>query len=199
MNLYHIKLTDDQKDALERLFDMGIVWSKTELSEAWEQLREQVREASCTVAIINALQDSECNCKKPTEPTPKYDPNRKFRKGDIVKPCQVKGRWQSITWKGCSGMHFTVTEDEDEDGIVSIKAPDCKLPSITSAVFFELVTPVEELEPYSVVDAHTHWDVADKNMKTVATYSKGHHPNAKVAAEAERDRLNAKWRKEMEK
>lgn len=82
--------------------------------------------------------------------TPKYDPNRKFRKGDIVKPCQVKGRWQSITWKGCSGIHFTVTEDEDEDGIVSIKDPDCKLPSITSAVFLELVTPVEELDTYYV-------------------------------------------------
>ena len=129
--------------------------------------------------------------------TPKYDPNRKFRKGDIVKPCQVKGRWQSITWKGRSGIHFTVTEDEDEDGIVSIKDPDCKLPSITSAVFLELVTPVEELEPYIVVDAHTHWDVADKNMKTVAMYSKGNHPHAKEAAEAERDRLNAEYRKEQ--
>lgn len=134
---------------------------------------------------------------KNTEPTPKYDPNRKFRKGDIVKPCQVKGRWQSITWKGRSGIHFTVTEDEDEDGIVSIKDPDCKLPSITSAVFLELVTPVEELEPYIVVDAHTHWDVADKNVKTVAMYSKGLHPNAKAAAEAERDRLNDEWRKEQ--
>ena len=57
--------------------------------------------------------------------------------------------------------------------------------------------PVEDLEPYSVVDAHTHWDVADKDMKTVATYSKGFHPNAKAAAEAERDRLNAEWRKEQ--
>jgi hypothetical protein len=62
--------------------------------------------------------------------------------------------------------------------------------------YLELVEPVEEQEPYSVVDAHTHWDVADKDMKCVVTYSKLHHPNAKAAAEAERDRLNAEHRKE---
>ena len=34
-------------------------------------------------------------------------------------------------------------------------------------------------------------------MKTVATYSKGNHPKAKAAAEAECARLNAEWRKEQ--
>jgi hypothetical protein len=65
------------------------------------------------------------------------------------------------------------------------------------ACHLELITPVEEMEPYIVVDAHTHWDVADKNMKAVAIYSKGNHPQAKAAAEAERDRLNAEYRKEQ--
>ena len=46
-------------------------------------------------------------------PLPKYDPCRPFREGDIVTPCQVKGRWCSSAWKGRAGMHFIVTKDED--------------------------------------------------------------------------------------
>lgn len=196
MNLYHIKLTDNQKDALERLFNMGIVWNKTELSEAWEQLREQVREASCTVAIINALQDAKCNCSKATDPASKYDPNRKFRKGDKVRPVERYGRMP----EDGAPVNFIceVVEDELKNGTVAIRARgNCgSVQFRVTALYLELVTPVEEMEPYSVVDAHTHWDVADKDMKCVVTYSKLHHPHAKAAAEDECDRLNAEWRKE---
>lgn len=132
--------------------------------------------------------------------TPKYDPNRKFRKGDIVKPCQVKGRWQSITWKGCSGIHFTVTEDEDEDGIVSIKDPDCKLPSITSAVFLELVTPVEELEPYTISEGAGIIEVYNEKREAVKAWFYDDVKagvKALAEAEAERDRLSDEWRKEQ--
>lgn len=58
MNLYHIKLNDYQKAALLHLFSMDITWNKTELENAWDELIEQVRESSQSVAIINALQDS---------------------------------------------------------------------------------------------------------------------------------------------
>ena len=34
-----------------------------------------------------------------TETETKYDPCRKFRKGDIVEPCEVKGRWFGAAWK----------------------------------------------------------------------------------------------------
>lgn len=135
---------------------------------------------------------------KNTEPAPKYDPCRKLRKGDIVEPCQVKGRWHSVTWAGRSGIHFTVTEDEDEDGIISIKDPDCKLPFIAAAVFFNLVTPVEELEPYKIEKNLHGWIVfKDIPSNVVANFNKT-HPNAKAAAEAERDRLNDEWRKEQQ-
>ena len=130
--------------------------------------------------------------------SPKYAPCRKFRKGDIVEPCQVKGRWMSDTWAERSGIHYTVTEDEDEYGIITIvKDPDCNLPSIASAVFFKLVTPVEELEPYSVGESTDYFSVDAKDGNEISCYWKDSHPNAKAGAEAERDRLNAEYRKEQ--
>lgn len=134
---------------------------------------------------------SPANGIKNTETDPKYDPNRKFRKGDKVRVVKWNGRTSMR-----DGMDAFVVKNEDNGGMVEVS-----IDGWTNGVFYhacklELVSPVEEREPYSVVDAHTHWDVADKNMKTVAMYSKGNHPNAKEAAEAERDRLNAEHRKE---
>lgn len=47
-----------------------------------------------------------------------YDPKRKFRKGDIVKP-DYKGR----KWEGMlpEGEEYEVLEDEDDEGLVLIK------------------------------------------------------------------------------
>ena len=131
----------------------------------------------------------------PSDSQSKHDPYRRFKKGDIVEPKQVKGRVYSNDSKHLIGKKCIVFRDEEEPGYVVISYAG-KNYSINAA-YLELVTPVEELEPYSVVDAHTHWDVADKNMKTVATYSKMCHPHAKEAAEAERDRLNEEYRKEQ--
>jgi hypothetical protein len=130
------------------------------------------------------------------ETYPKYDPNRLFREGDKVEVVKNKGRIGSSTLP--VGIRATVVKDEDECDWVFLKADDCDKLDTIDAAYLKLVKPVEELEPYIVVDAHTHWDVADKNMKTVAMYSKGNHPHAKEAAEAECDRLNDKWRKEQE-
>ena len=135
---------------------------------------------------------------KNTETATKYDPNRIFRKGDIVE-MDTHGRNFSKELKKhglklC--VRYTVTKDESADGHVAYTGDD-GVEHLSMFFWLKLVTPVEELEPYIVVDAHTHWDVADKNMKTVAMYSKGNHPNAKAAAEAERDRLNAEYRKEQ--
>jgi hypothetical protein len=88
-------------------------------------------------------------------------------------------------------------QDESPRHHVPVKSWLTKNITTTHAVYLELVTPVEELEQYRVVDAYTHFDVADKYMKTVVSYSKVHHPSAKAAAEAERDRLNKEWRKEQ--
>lgn len=88
-----------------------------------------------------------------TEHEPKYDPCRKFRKGDIVKPCEVKGRWFGTAWKNLKGIHFTVTSDEDEEGVMWVEDPKSLHPKDVEAVFFQLVTPVEELEQHSIKKA----------------------------------------------
>ena len=136
-------------------------------------------------------------------PTLKHTPTRLFKKGDRIRFKTWHG-FQPEDWENEAellGKEATVYEDQNPDDFSVHFLFDGEDPDeewhATYLPFIELVTPVEELEPYSVVDAHTHWDVADKDMKTVATYSKGFHPNAKAAAEAERDRLNAEWRKEQ--
>ena len=123
----------------------------------------------------------------------KHDPCRLFRKGDKVERRTVDGRTDIDVEEGCT---LTVMTNEDEYGNLRVIFPSGRLIK-TKSVFLKLIAPVEELEPYIVVDAHTHWDVAVKDMKTIASYSKVHHPNAKAAAEAERDRLNSEYRKEQ--
>lgn len=125
---------------------------------------------------------------------PKHDPCRLFKKGDKVQPRSGKtvlaSEYGFVTFHELAGQ-YEVNEDEARGTVTLIvNGHAC----FVSAFALELITPVEELEPYSVVDAHTHWDVADKDMKTVVTYSKAYHPNAKAAAEAERDRLNDEWK-----
>ena len=88
-----------------------------------------------------------------TETETKYDPCRKFRKGDIVVPCEVKGRWFGTGWKNRKGIHFTVTSDEDEEGVMWVEDPKSLHPKDVEAVFFQLVTPVEELEQHNIKKA----------------------------------------------
>lgn len=162
---------------------------------------------------------------------PKYDPCRKFKNGDVAKPRIVDGR---------KGFHFNdgdilkVYKDEDQFNRVSVQNQD-GVCICTNACYLELVTPVEELKPYSVVEL-SNGDYAvykrdellcvfrDGELVTpveeikpysvtydnkfyhinkhgeeasIAVYSEARHPDAKSAAEAERDRLNAEHRKEQ--
>jgi hypothetical protein len=67
-----------------------------------------------------------------------------------------------------------------------------------TALYLELVVPVEELEPYSVGESTDYFCVEDKYGTEISCYWKDTHPNPKAGAEDERDRLNSEWRKEME-
>lgn len=194
MNLYHIKLTDNQKSALEHLFSLDIEWNKSEFEKAWNELRVQVREAAQHVAIINALQDSGCNCNRKS-PT-KYDPCRKLRKGDIVEPRELYGRkHKALNYN----YKYEVLEDEDKDGIVKVEYFDGGFTCTSYIPFywFKLVTPVEELEPYKIAfdDVTQNWNVI-KDGVVLCSYKGTKHPHAEKSAEAERDRLNAEYRKE---
>lgn len=197
MNLYHIKLTDNQKAALEHLFSQDVTWNKTELEKAWDELREQVREAAQGVAIINALRGTGCNCKKPT----KYDPNRKFRKGDRVRVVENKGRCLK-PYELKIGDALTVSGDESDDDTRVIA---CKLHNrvfYLDPAYLELDAPVEEIEPYYIEEStgeitllNKHNPIFHKSWRYSAV-SAG--IIALAEAEAERDRLNAECRKEQE-
>lgn len=199
MNLYHIKLTDDQKSALEHLFSLDIEWNKSELEKAWKELRIQVREAAQHVAIINALQDSGCNCNRKS-PT-KYDPCRKLRRGDRARVVERNGRTPICFPIGRIKVGDIVTVAENETGDVFIKVLTEDGHKMMAPWFMlELVTPVEE--PYYIEETEYEYCLSrmvGERKDTPATYHKRMHPNAKAAAEAERDRLNEQYREEMGK
>ena len=136
---------------------------------------------------------------KITGRAPKYDPCREFRKGDKVRMVEWHGR--SFFDGGChpNCNKWTVTEDEtsgvslEQDGYPIADVPAC---------FLELITPVEELEPYFVMELKGGYGVYNTRFQPeteACHYWNEMHPHAKEAAEAECERLNAEYRKEMEK
>lgn len=72
-----------------------------------------------------------------------YDPNRKFRKGDIVKP-DYKGR----KWEGMlpEEIEYEVLEDEDNDGMVLIKTDKSIDPAVEGIVPFSRLVLIESIE-----------------------------------------------------
>ena len=72
-----------------------------------------------------------------------YDPNRKFRKGDIVKP-DYKGR----KWKGMlpEEIEYEVLEDEDDEGLVLIKIDKSIDPTGEGFVSFSRLVLIESIE-----------------------------------------------------
>ena len=161
------------------------------------------------------------NGTKNTEPAPKYNPYRKFREGDKVRLVEWRGRapFDCENWEPeKAGQICIVAEDEDaerghylhvwkiED--MASETDEGERPWLAFPIFsLELVTPVEELEPYSVHENEysKSAEVRRSNPFRVcaAFYWGGESPTytreqAKEAAEAECDRLNAEYRKEME-
>ena len=136
------------------------------------------------------------NGTKNTEPAPKYDPCRLFRKGDKVRMVEWHGR--SFFDGGChpNCNKWTVTEDETSG--VNVEQDGCQISEVPPC-YLELVTPVEEIEPYFVSDDDYEYCVFDRRTKMTVCRFDMSHPHPKEAAEAERDRLNAEYRKEMGK
>lgn len=128
---------------------------------------------------------------------PKYDPCRLFRKGDIVRLKEWNGRCPALPedWKFDNGL-FKVHEDEKFNSSVEITRENSKPVYIAPICFVELVTPVEELEPYELVETTDYWSVEKENDE-LCLFWKKHHPHAKETAEAECEKLNAEWKKEQ--
>lgn len=122
-----------------------------------------------------------------------HDPCRLFKKEDKVTPKEVNGRHP-----GNRGLIFRVCQDEAVSGREIKLTMDGHIGHITiDAAYLELVTPVEELEPYEVTESSDYYGVDKDDLEVeAAIFWKKAHPNAKAAAEAECKRLNAEWRKE---
>lgn len=150
------------------------------------------------------------NGTKKSEKAPAHDKKRIFRAGDIVRPCQRDGRepWGytdttrthlNLSWK------LTVLQDEAR-GMVKCQTGSGTVFE-TSPFFLELVTPVEEFEPYYVEQQGEKsgglcFTVLKRNGYAEATFYFGTcrsrtEQQAQAAAAAECARLNAEWRKEQ--
>lgn len=132
---------------------------------------------------------------------PKYDHCRLFKKGDKVRVVERNGRSPILCGAVELGGTYTVYADEEDGDVMLDIGLGVGGGEPIAWYFLELVTPVEEIEPYYVKYTGTHYVVGkrpeEQEIVYLAEYSKDRHPHAKESAEAEADRLNAEWRKEQ--
>lgn len=128
---------------------------------------------------------------------PENAPCRLFKKGDIVRVVKYKGRPFSKFWEPYIGSEMQVVDNETDCENPSIKTPKGWQP--IDPAYLELVTPVEELEPYKIAfdDVTQNWNVI-KDGVVLCSYKGTKHPHAEKSAEAECARLNAEYRKEQQ-
>lgn len=147
---------------------------------------------------------------------PKHDPCREFRKGDKVRMVLRYGRYPH-----CYRMHELIVPSDsigtvvrcESNGQVELKYEHGYNP-IVHFSFLELVTPVEELEPFYIIDddadaEHPFFVIQNRKStlssgldEEVMRFLYGQNYTAdkdtvRKRAEAERDRLNEEWRKEQ--
>lgn len=162
-----------------RVFDDGdVLFTHTNTSGDEEVVKTEEYTHSSNVILPSEVQ-----------PAPKYEPCRRFKEGDKVRVVENKGRKP-----GSSVGLATVKSDEDENKVLI--TIDGSGTWWVDAAYLELVTPVEELLPYSVGESSDYFSV-DKGEEEICTFWKDSHPNAREGAEAECARLNAEYRKEQ--
>lgn len=125
----------------------------------------------------------------------KYDPCRKFRNGDIVTPQERNGR---VPWG--KGTKLKVVADESKAG-VTVRCDDTGEERLMCVLFLELVTPVEELEPYTISEGAGIIEVYNEKFEVVKAWCyRDVKAGVKALAEAEAEcaRLNEECRKERE-
>lgn len=157
------------------------------------------------------------NVTKSAKNAQKYDPCREFKNGDIVRYVERDGR--SYVDAPPVGATCRVIVGEDSVGMVMVefKFSENEESDVYDVPFYhlELVVPVEELERYVVIhnDYEKYYEVCWKDddepdgrtgrTRCLTTFWYHNPPkthtqkHAKEAAEAERDRLNAEYRKEQ--
>ena len=140
------------------------------------------------------------NGTKNSEPAPKYDPCRLFKKGDKVRIKTVNGRDSHGLAEKMKGKILTVLQNEKTCWYIFVSDPIGD-DFIVDPAYLELVTPAEEQERYVVEPGDLAYFIVDKKHESgeqnVVMYMFAFHPHAKAAAEAECARLNAEYRKEQ--
>ena len=139
-----------------------------------------------------------------TENKPKHDPCRLFKEGDKVRYCERDGR---KIFRLQDGAIYEVKIDEGDAGTVEIWLwKEVGRYGSYPYNVFELVTPVEEQNPYSVHEESTHnrWNVIkDKYVhgihamfpyKNIGNSDLMSREEAKARADKYSDRLNAEYR-----
>lgn len=138
-----------------------------------------------------------------TQPNkPKYDPCRLFKKGDRVRIVKYAGRCYTTFWESFVGAEVFVETSETVYSLPEVKTAKGLQP--IDPAYLELVTPVEELTPYSVHESEVMqgFDIV-RDKLCVMSFPFGakecgwyyNETAAKEAAEAECSRLNAAYRK----
>ena len=134
---------------------------------------------------------------------PKHDPCRKFKEGDIVRP-KENVYLEPYAEESLNIRDRYIVERVLATGWLYVSAENERETFEIWGGMLELVTPVEEREPYSVHESEViqGFDII-RDKLCVMTFPFGEKENgwyhnrlaSKAAAEAERDRLNAEWKK----
>lgn len=144
----------------------------------------------------------------PIPAAPKYDPCRLFRKGDEVELREIRGRKNK---KLNYNYKYNVVSDEDEYGAVAVEWFNSRgmiCSTSVLSIWLELVTPVEELNPFVVKQVYETMKGEDgligyevvnaEGLPEIIFFGgKGKYrvmQDAKAAAEAECARLNEEWK-----
>ena len=148
----------------------------------------------------NLFTEDEVEAFTPVTPAPKYDTCRLFRKGDKVRVVEWNGRkyydydHHTELKTGCIAEIWENEKDEQEEGFVSVMFEEhirCVPPC-----YLELITPVEEIEPWVIDEGDPHfWGIVKIAGKFPVMLPRDYY--TREQAEAEVDRLNAEYRKEQ--
>lgn len=127
---------------------------------------------------------------------PKYDTNRRFKKGDLVKfRKEFWGRPMHRLRDDGDGYIWTLSEDE-RDGSLILQRGDFTVYGSFAQV--ELVTPVEERDLYFVLDSPATYNVCKRGESGFAATFFKKHPLAREKADEYCEALNEEIRKEVQ-
>jgi hypothetical protein len=140
---------------------------------------------------------------------PKYDPCRKFKEGDIVDYRRRYGRdYETVPDPEDYKIARVFSSEEEESGMVGVEFIKAyggdNVCFLVPWFHLELVIPVEELNPYSIIvqPEGYHCVRIMKEKRIHSSFPFGEEEcvchtleEAKNAAETECKRLNAEWKK----